>query len=352
MFSALRPLAVLLISLASVGCTSWAIKPPERGKSPLAPAQMSSDSIVLEMFFVRVPFGDEQANVDLWAELDEQHFEPHLRRCLAENGFRVAISGMQIPMALSQLLELGDKPAPNDQVNESSLLELDSEPRVVRRHLQIPTGRRAQIVASDVYDSLPVLVCRSGELCGKTYPQAQGLFALRASAEPDGRISLSLTPELHYGQPHQRWVGRQGTLRLEAGRSRVAYDNLQLQATLAPGDMLVLTSLPNRRGSLGHHFFTDRSKGQLQQKVLIVRLAQTQHDDLFQLDAMLPVVEDEGAASSDTPASGDSASPRAKPRQSNEAPPPAESRRPAETAPPSPTDRAAAAAAHEKAPAE
>ena len=44
--------------------------------------------------------------------------------------------------------------------------------------------------------------------------------------------------------------------------------------------MLVLTSLPNRQGSLGHHFFTE-TNGRLEQKLLIIRLSQTQHDGLF-----------------------------------------------------------------------
>ena len=51
-------------------------------------------------------------------------------------------------------------------------------------------------------------------------------------------------------------------------------------ATLPPGAMLVLGSLSSRPGSLGHHFFTEND-GRLEQKLLVVRLAQTQHDDLF-----------------------------------------------------------------------
>ncbi len=46
--------------------------------------------------------------------------------------------------------------------------------------------------------------------------------------------------------------------------------------------MLVLSSLSNRPGSLGHHFFTEKqNEGRLEQKLLIIRLAQTQHDGLF-----------------------------------------------------------------------
>jgi hypothetical protein len=55
---------------------------------------------------------------------------------------------------------------------------------------------------------------------------------------------------------------------------------MAITAELAPGSMLILSSLANRPGSLGHHFFTE-SEPRLEQKLLIVRLAQTQHDGLF-----------------------------------------------------------------------
>jgi hypothetical protein len=54
--------------------------------------------------------------------------------------------------------------------------------------------------------------------------------------------------------------------------------------------MLILSSLPNLPGSLGHHFFTE-SDGQLRQKLLILRLAQTQQDDLFRPPDVLPLPE-------------------------------------------------------------
>ena len=38
--------------------------------------------------------------------------------------------------------------------------------------------------------------------------------------------------------------------------------------------------MPNRPGSLGHHFFTER-QDRPEQKLLIIRLSQTQHDGLF-----------------------------------------------------------------------
>jgi len=279
-----------VLALAVVTAAGCAVIGPQ-GKSPLTPPQMSPDSMVLEVFFVRFPFGEAEANGPLWDEVDEQHFPAELRQRLVSNGFRVGVVGGQIPVALSHLLELKDKPVPSGESNSTELAGLSAEPRVLRRRLQLRAGRRSEIVASDVYDELPVLICDCDGLRGKTYRKAQGLLALKAFPERDGRVRLDLVPELHYGQTRQRYVGAQGTLRLEAGRPRRVFDRMAISAALAPGQMLVLGSLVSRPGSLGDHFFTHESAGQPGQKLLVIRLAQTQHDDLFAPQEVLPLDE-------------------------------------------------------------
>jgi hypothetical protein len=263
------------------------------GKSPLVRPQMSADSVVLEIFFVRVPFGKEEANGPLWEEVDEQHLPAEARRQLAQSGFRAGVVAGQMPTTLSQLMELNDKPAPREaDVQKVGLEQMQSEPRVVRRHLQCRTGQRNEILTSDVYNELPVLMSESGGLCGQTYARAQGLLAVKTFPLPDGRVRLDLLPELHYGEPRQRFVGDQGALRLESGRPRRGFENLAFSVTLAPGHMLLVSCLPSRPGSLGHHFFTTVNGGQKEQKLLIIRLAQTQHDGLFEPDAVLPLEGD------------------------------------------------------------
>ena len=271
-----RQIVLLLAVLAIAGCNT----PLRKGKSPLMPAQMSSDSVVLDMFFVRFPFGDPAVNDKLWEEIDEQQFSPELRERLARNGFRVGLVSGPMPVELSKLLQLNDKPAPTQEIEDAKIDNLEAQPRVVRRHLQLRAGQRSEIIASGVYAQLPVLIWESGQVCGQTYNQARGIFAVTSFPQPDGRVRLELAPELHHGQARQRWVGSQGILRLEAGQPRQTFDDMTITADIAPGAMLMLSSLPNRPGSLGHHFFTE-SDGRLEQKLLIVRLSQTQHDGLF-----------------------------------------------------------------------
>jgi len=270
-------IAMLAMLATAAGCQPVL---PTKGKSPLAPAPMSHDSCVLEVFFIRLPFGDPQANQTLWQEIDEQHFAPQLRGRLGRNGFRAGLVSGPIPVALAQLLELSEKPPPTSEMEESPPADLSTKPRVMRRHIQARAGQRSEIVASGIYKQLPVLVWESGRLGGETYEQAQGVLAVKTSPQADGLVQVDLIPELHYGQIRKRWVPDQGMMRLEAGRPRRVFKDLTLTATLSPGSILVLTSLPNRSGSLGHQFFTEQD-GRLEQKLLLIRLAQTQHDDLF-----------------------------------------------------------------------
>ena len=270
MLSTSSRLLLLTAILLPAGCTT----PQPQGKSPLEPSTLPPDGVVLEVFRVRFPLNDAEINGQLWEEIDEQHFPAQLRRRLADNGFRVGLVGSPIPIALSRLLQIAGKPAPAAEANQVDVGQMNSQPQVERRRIQVRSGQRSEIFTSEIYDSLPVLLNESGQLCGQTYSQAQTLLASTASLQPDGRVELRLVPELYHDRQRQRWVPGQGSFRLEAGRPSRVFDELAVSAALSPGSMLLITNIPGRSGSLGHHFFTDRG-GRPQQKLLILRIAQT-----------------------------------------------------------------------------
>ena len=276
-----RPGQIWMLACVLLALAGSCAKVEVDGKSPLELPHLPPDSVVLDMFFVRFPFGDSLPNKALWQELDEQHFATDVRRELDRNGFRVGLVGGHVPVVLSQLMELTDDAPTADQTGETCLEDIGSTPRVIRRHKQIRAGKRCEIVTSGVYDEVPVVFNESTGLCGKSYDQAQGMLSVKAFPMPDGRVRLELVPELHYGNAQQRYVGDQGVLHLEAGRPRRVFDKMTVAATLSAGQMLVLSSLDCRPGSLGHYFFTQETAGQLEQKLLVVRLSQTQHDELF-----------------------------------------------------------------------
>jgi hypothetical protein len=285
-----KPVWRLLLGLSAavaVGGCVWN-KPSSGGRSPLRPVQMSPDSVALDMFTVRFPVDEAEINGRLWEEIDEQHFPPQLRNLLRQYGFRVGVVAAPIPTELSRLLELTEAPPPTEL--GAHAVDLQSESTVLRRHLQLPARSPGQIVSSDFYDNLPVF-CRdpgTGEVSGGTLKSAQCIFAVRACPEPDGRVRVELVPEVHHGQAKRRFARENGVIRFNTERPKRSFDELTITAVLAPGQMIVLSSLPDRPGSLGHHFLTEDSSGEVEQKLLVIRLSQTQHDPLFSDDGLPP----------------------------------------------------------------
>ena len=277
----LLPGRILLLPplvLVLAGCTT-----PQPNKARLlSPTQMSPDSVALEIFLIRLPPGEPGVNARVWDEVDEQHFPAELRQRLAKNGFRVGIVGEQVPDVLAKLMELKDQPAPTGEPQRVTAKEMEATPRVALRHLQTRAGQRNEIITSGVYEHLPVLLAESGELRGQTYCQAQGMLALAVSPQADGRVQLDLVPELHHDQSRQHWVGDQAMWRLETGRPKRSFDDMKITAVLMPGSMLLLGTQPDRPGSLGHCFFAEECgrDNRWEQKMVLVRVCQTQHDDL------------------------------------------------------------------------
>ncbi len=278
------PARLLLLSLALgiAGCAWIAPQTNHSMATILQPTQMAPGSTVVEVFSIHLPPGEPDLSKRVWDEVDEQHFPVEVRRNLEKNGFRAGVIAGQIPPALSRLLDLKGKPRAGGEVQQVNIADLATPSRVSSQHLQTRAGQRYEIAASGVIEKMPILVCEAGEIRGLTYEQAQGIFAMHVAPQPDGQVQLELVPEIHHGQNRQHWVGDQSIFRLETGRPKRAFEEMKLTAVLGPGAMLLLGSQPNRQGSLGHYFFLENNgrDDRLDEKLILVRLCQTQHDDL------------------------------------------------------------------------
>ncbi len=280
----------LLLAIAVAGCESIApgqkLKPAD---ALMQAARMSPDSVGLEVFFVRLPHDDRQSYEAIWREVDETSIAGELRQRLSENGMRAGLLSAQLPTRVQQFLqqyEVIEDELPSDPsetgLQQGSKVNFDKEPQVTMRRLQLRSGRRGEIIASNLKKSAEVLLKEEDGLRGRSYANCQGIFAVKAFPQRDGRATFELVPELHHGEPCQRFSGADGVWRLETAKPRHVFDDLMLKATLTPGEMLLVGSLPNRPGSLGHHFFTEDQSGEQHRKLLFVRLTQTQWDDRFQ----------------------------------------------------------------------
>ena len=280
--SALRHILLGLCPLALLcGCAQWSPAPvSEVNRLPTPP--LPADSVVLEIAFARMPLSDTASYDEIWQQTDEQAFDTDLRRQWAANGLRCGILGSQLPARLREVL---DRNAGSLEQQAEEAIDAQSEASRANRRIQCRSGRRAKLYTSKTFDSLALLTQEGGTVRGWPLSQAQCLFGMKTYPLGDGRAKIDLVPEVEHGELKTQYVGRDGTVMPQLGRERVVLDSLKLDATIAPGHVLMISTTPEAKG-LGEHFFVEETGTSQVRSLLLIRLAVTQHDDLFAPDRL------------------------------------------------------------------
>ena len=277
----LRALLAGLLLLPAAGCAQWVqSKSTEANKLPTPP--LPPDSVVLEIAFARLPLADMAAYEEIWQQTDEQAFATDLRRAWSANGLRCGILGSQLPPKLRQILNAD---ANSLQTQAEIALESQGEASRGNRRVQCRSGRRAKLVTSKSFDQMALLTHDGGTVRGWSLTQAQCLFGMKVYPLGDADARLNLVPEVEHGEMKTQYVGRDGAVMPELSRERIVLDKLLLDATLSPGHVLLISTTPEVKG-LGKHFFVEQTANAEVRQLLLIRLAVSQHDDLFAPDQM------------------------------------------------------------------
>ena len=85
---------------------------------------------------------------------------------------------------------------------------------------------------------------------------------------------------IDFGEPQTRIIGGQNAFRVDVRREREQLESLKILPTLAVGQTLVITADTQPKG-LGSFFFADRFEAAEDGLLLLIRLAETRHDELF-----------------------------------------------------------------------
>ena len=267
------PLRSLLLCTLGLLCGCAATTVTDRAAAFRLPApKLSPDSVVLEVAQLSVPLHDPQWDHSIWHELDEQALPAELRRALAANGFRVGIAGNQLPGRVYECLDQASEDCASDS------LEQLEEGREKYRRIQIRKGTRSDLVMRAPMETMVSFSETGNAVSGQSLKDAQPQFALVATPRGDGGATILLTPEVHHGTPRQKFVGENGMFRIEPGRDKLVYEDLAIDIELATGQTLVVTGAGPRH-SMGGNFFHEETGSK---KLLLIRLAQSQYDDLFE----------------------------------------------------------------------
>ncbi|MEC8591466.1 MAG: hypothetical protein VXZ15_07920 [Planctomycetota bacterium] len=238
--------------------------------------RMPTDSVVVELAIVDAP-ATQALSEAIWRQLDETTLTPEQRRSLALNGFRMGVSQGPLPLELDELLAA-------QQANE----DVDAETgalvpgiRKNRQRHQLRSGETVQIATASPKERLAWILDEGDYRRGKSFENAECHLSLRSYPRRDGTVRLKLTPEIHHGQPRQGVDVATHSLIFRPFRDKEVFSELEMEANLRPGHIIVVAASGDE-SLLGHHFLSQsQAVEEGREKLVLVRLVQTQLDDLF-----------------------------------------------------------------------
>ncbi|MDZ4818112.1 MAG: hypothetical protein SGJ20_03970 [Planctomycetota bacterium] len=277
----MRLIACLVLPLLAVtsGCALFVAGP--KGKSPLSPVKLAPDAVKLEVTNARFAYDETELHQQIWEQIDEMQIPVDVRRALSENGLRVGVISGELPRSIESLIAR-ESAAPADSGDLLASPETQTTERRTTIHAR--AGQRSVLLTSGIYEEKPLFIHDGSQLSGATYSQAQGLFAINAAPQGDGRVRLKLQPEVQHGQSRQNFIAEEGAIRAQSARAKLTFDRLAAELDLSPGQTLVLGCRLGQPLSLGHFMFTDSTSGQTMQKLSLVRVQECKYNDMFVLD--------------------------------------------------------------------
>lgn len=270
------------MAAATSGCSTWTTARYGGKKPVIAAPHLSSETVILETAFIRVPLDDVALEAETWAACDELVVSADTRRRLSDNGIRIGTLGSTVPSGLKTLIDKQSAINPLEIAPDSAITTPDKADLTTRvQHLQCRSGKRNKVVTSIEYPELSLLeVDEHGTVRGETLHQATCQFGLKVFPQGDGLTRVELTPEIDYGEVRNKFVAAGGAFSLQPDRERRVLERLRTETVLAPGQFLIVGTLPEACG-LGKQFFATEGTASPRRTMLVMRVIQTHADDLF-----------------------------------------------------------------------
>lgn len=237
--------------------------------------------MIIETVLVRFPVEmAAELEREVWQLSNEGIVDIAVRRLLDQNGLRAGVIYGELPAVIRQQL---DRTANEQKTNalEHAGLAADVDNRM--RRLLCRAGRPKELlIKPELPEALTVISTRDGQhLSGETFQRPAILLDLRVAPHGDGSATVSLIPQVQHGDHRQMFVHSDLGTRPEMRRGLQTWNELKMSAKVAAGQILVVScSSPPK--ALGNAFFVSKTAENSEDRVLLlVRLAESQLDDLF-----------------------------------------------------------------------
>jgi hypothetical protein len=269
-----------LVASTASGCAHWlpSRKEPEPRKSTILSQELAPDTVGIESILLRLSSVESQQMPDLWAYADEQVIAPEPRMLLDRNGLRAGKFSGQIPAIVQAWVAQNATRIEQDPMEQAGVVaDVSSFSQLWRCR---PDQRKVLTVRNLPKETVTLFYNEEG-FRGGQFPAPHFLFSLYAKPNGPQSAQVLLRPELEFGQTRRSVVAKDSAIRTEERRETLRWESLSLMLNMQRGDCLMITATAEPRG-IGEHFFRTRSKeGEIQDVILLVRVAELNAPDEF-----------------------------------------------------------------------
>lgn len=297
---AIRLLVLVFLASLCAGCESWyAPNVDEQTVKPVRSAfqrlRMLPDSVVLEVAVAQIDLDQLDQFDHLWNRIDTGVLSLHDRRVLDQNGIRVGVLSSHVPAELHELLA----PIPVDesslnpwqeQLLEKGLLKPQSR-FLLHDGIQNRRGETHPVPVSQFWEQTSWVVHSGDRKSVGAGENVRAVVEVKTFPKGDGTVRLICTPTLHIGLPRTQIGVSQQAFAYETSQDKKQLSDLKFEACLRSGETLIVAPTSDL-GDLGKLFFgADPGLAEVANdgspqtyRILMLRLLQTQKDDLFDAD--------------------------------------------------------------------
>lgn len=223
----------------------------------------------LEYQIIQRPVDDPLMGEILWDQVVEMGlFKPNTRRLLNDAGIRVGVASNPPPAALDKLL---------GNLSEFDVSSTSSNRREHSGHvITLPDGGHVDAQTGRLVEQYTTKFTADDQSKERTFKNARGIFVVTAHSAQEGWARVTFAPEIRYGDVRTVPVASAARWgKWDTGQSVHKLPQKQFELTLLKGDCVVITAMGESDHRIGDLFFRTEIDGVTMQRMLVVKLLET-----------------------------------------------------------------------------
>ncbi len=222
------------------------------------------DSVALEMAVAQFDDSQRLDVEELWGQLDQQKLPLKVRQLLDQNGIRVAVIPSNVPAVLHRLV--ADKEIVPEELSDIELQMyekgvLEPEPRLITSvHRQIAKGKSFTLNVSPQWAQARWNLKNGDQETFGSGEMVHGVFELTTFPNENGTVQIVITPKIYHGNNKTKFGVAEGDFVYQTTQDSVACKPIEFNLEISSGETLIIGPT-NDLADLGRLFFAGDNSG-------------------------------------------------------------------------------------------